>query len=359
MQIKGYYYEANTSQRHEALLLLTADNRVTIKVDGNVSPSALTQNIEIADIEVSPRLAQTPRVITFPDDSVFETPDNEAIDQGLKKLKSKNSLAWVHYLESRLSYALSTLVFVVFFGWGFIQYGVPIIAESTAKILPPEVKQYLAKGTLALLDKSYFSPSKLPLVRQSELLTKFNSYANDYNRLNIKVVFRHGGDIGANAFALPDGHIVFTDEMVELSDDDLELVAILGHEIGHLERRHLLRRVIQDSLLASLLVLITGDVWYASSVIIAVPAVLLELAYSRDFEVEADEFALNFLNKQSIPSEHFAHIMLQLSKSGQAKDTQKDSEDFLFEGRVSKYLSTHPVTEERIKPFLKHPKPSS
>lgn len=354
MQVNGDYFEVNKSHKYSVLLLVTADNRIVIKaVDAS---SKVNQNVNVSEIDVSPRLAGTPRSITFPDGSLFETNDNEAIDQWLKAENTHNTLAWIHLLESRLIYVLLTLFFVLIFSWGFIQYGVPSLANVTAKMLPSDVNQYLGKGTLTLLDKSYFTASELALAHQTELHAQFNNYVDDYKDLNVKVVFRHGGDIGANAFALPDGHIVFTDEMVELSENDNELIAIFAHEIGHLAHRHLLRRVIQDSLLASLVVLITGDISYASTVIIALPALLLELAYSRKFEEEADDFALSFLNKHEIETKHFANIMLRLSDNEKSNEksngSDKEIEHLNLDSSLTEYLSTHPVTEERIKPFL-------
>jgi len=352
MQIKGDYYEANKSQRHEVLFYIETDNRVAIK-PLHVKHKNIFQNADIKEIEISPRIGQTPRSITFSDGAIFETLENDLIDQWLKQKGSHNSLAWIHNLESKLIYVITTLVFVGVFSWAFIQFGVPSIASATAKVLPIEINQQLGQGTLTLLDKSYFSPSELSASRQTQLLTQFNQYIKDYPDLNIDVVFRRGGDIGANAFALPNGQIVFTDEMVKLSEDDLELVAIFGHEIGHLEHRHLLRRLIQDSLLTSLVVLLTGDISYASTVIIALPVLLLELSYSRGFEVEADQFALEFLTKNNIEPNHFAHIMTRLSKQHENKDEaeKKNKEASVYDG-VSNYLSTHPVTQERIKPFL-------
>ncbi len=352
MQIKGDYFEANKSQRYEAWLLLTVDNKVTIKAVDS-SAKAIYQNAALDSIEISPRIANTIRSVTFSDGSLFETAENEAIDQWLKNNKAPNSLAWIYHLESRLSYVLLTLVFVALFSWGFIQYGVPTIAETTAKMLPNDVTQYLGQGSLTLLDQSYLSESKLSSSRQAELLTKFNRYADIYKDLNIKIVFRRGGEIGANAFALPDGHIIFTDEMVALAEDDQELIAILGHEIGHLDRRHLLRRAIQSSLLASLVVLMTGDISFASSAVIAMPVLLLELSYSRAFEIEADQFALNFLTQNGIQLNHFASIMTRLSKQHDdaGRVVKRDKNKLVVDG-VSQYLATHPLTQERIKPFI-------
>lgn len=352
MQIKGDYFAANSSCKYEALLAIESNNRMTVR-GLNTGSQSIFQNVVFSDVKISPRIAQTPRAITFSDGAIFETLENDSIDQWLKDNGGHNALAWVHALESKIIYVLAAFVFVSLFSWGFIQYGVPSLATATAKALPVEVNQYIGQGSLALLDKSYFSPSKLSEVRQAALISKFNRYSQDYPMLNIEVLFRHGGDIGANAFALPNGQIIFTDEMVELAEKDEELVAIFGHEIGHLERRHLLRRLIQDSLLTALVVLISGDITYASSVVVALPFILLELSYSRKFEIEADQFALDFLNQNDIQPKHFAHIMLRLSKQDEEKTqvVKQNKEKSMIDG-ISQYLSTHPVTKERIQPFL-------
>ncbi len=52
----------------------------------------------------------------------------------------------------------------------------------------------------------------------------------------------NGRAVGANAFALPSGIVVMTDELVELAKTDDELVAVLAHEIGHVRGRHALRQ---------------------------------------------------------------------------------------------------------------------
>ena len=185
MQIEGDYFSANQSQRQKALLFVTTDNRVSVKSEFNL----LLQNVDVGDIDISPRLGNTPRMLSFIDGAIFETPDNNQIDQWLNSNNVRNPLGWIYKLESRFSYVLATLVFVVVFSWGFIQYGVPSIADSVAKVLPIEVNQYLGKGSLALLDKGYFSESKLSTQRQTQLLSKFDRYAEGYEDLNLNVVF--------------------------------------------------------------------------------------------------------------------------------------------------------------------------
>ncbi len=56
--------------------------------------------------------------------------------------------------------------------------------------------------------------------------------------------FREGGAIGPNAFALPSGTIILTDELVDIAGDDNDMVlAVLAHEIGHVDKKHSLRQI--------------------------------------------------------------------------------------------------------------------
>ncbi len=141
-------------------------------------------------------------------------------------------------------------------------------------------------------------------------------------------------------------------------------MAIFAHEMGHVVHRHVLRRVIQDSLLAVLVVMMTGDISSASSIVYAIPSLLLELAYSREFETDADDFAYQFLIENDIETSHFANIMLRLMESAENNEKSDDAELAVtdqteLENRdgfenIIPYLSTHPTTKRRIEVFLKN-----
>ena len=66
------------------------------------------------------------------------------------------------------------------------------------------------------------------------------------------------------------------------------------------------------------------------------PTLLVETKYSREFEREADRYAIAYLKKQGIPLKHFKNLMRRLKKvSGGA-------------AKKMGFLSTHPPTKERI-----------
>ena len=161
---------------------------------------------------------------------------------------------------------------------------------------------------------------------------------------DLDIIFRKGRGIGPNAFALPDGTIIFTDEMVNLAEHDQELSAVLAHEIGHVVRRHGMRSIVQDSLLGFAILAITGDITGSSELFIGLPVLLTELAYSREFEREADAYALAYMQNHDIDRQHFANLMRRVEKrSGAGDDDGKK--------KWVNYLSTHPMTEERLEAF--------
>jgi Zn-dependent protease with chaperone function len=350
--IAGQFFFHKSSRQQTATLTITDDGQVEV-VDANNQSLVSTTHL-LTELEISPRLGNTPRHIQFQNGDRFETLDNDGIDQLLKQNQHGLLYRILHQLESHLAFVLIVTLITGVGVWGFVKFGVPASASLIAQLLPAETSQYLGKGTLDIMDKSVFEPSELEPQRQQELREKFILLATPYKKYSVNVQFRKSEEIGANAMALPDGTIIFTDDMVNLAQQDDELIAVFGHEVGHLAHRHMLRRVIQDSMFSVVLVLVTGDVSSVSSIVTAIPGVLLELAYSRKFEQEADDFAYDFLLQNNIPPANFAYIMRRLEAQhhddkgleADKKQSEKSETDY------RSYLSTHPATEERIKKFL-------
>ena len=140
----------------------------------------------------------------------------------------------VHWLESRWQVALGSVAGVVIITVAFLVWGVPAIANWAAGVMPASMDRAIGAGSLEVLDRVAFEKSNLPKARQRELKAMFTHMTaplddgHDY-----ELELRDGGGLGANAFALPSGIVVMTDQLVELSKSDDELRAVLAHEIGH------------------------------------------------------------------------------------------------------------------------------
>jgi Zn-dependent protease with chaperone function len=364
--IKGVYFDGETSAKKDVSLIYTDTGVVSfneIEFGG----------INFTQIKISSRIGNTPRYINFPDGSLFETEDNDAIDEMVNTLSDDFLHGLAHKLESAKTFVLFTVVTVIVFGWLFIQYGIPALSKQVAELLPDEASQYMGQGVLDVMDKSWFSESKLTEQKQNELQALFNGFLkNIEGSKNYKLKFRAGGEIQANAFALPDGTIVFTDELINLAENNLEIGSVMLHEIGHLKHRHSLRATIQQFSLAMFITVITGDVSTSSSIITAIPIMLVESGFSQGMETEADTYSLKYMLKHNINPAYFAIMMEKLEASympeyldciekenahvnkiqcitDAVKLNKKEN------GKASKgamdYFSTHPASKERIDRF--------
>ena len=141
--------------------------------------------------------------------------------------------------------------------------------------------------------------------------------------------------IGANALALPSGTIIVTDDLVTLARDDREIFGVLAHEAGHVDHRHGLRNILQNSIVGLVVAWFIGDV---SSIAAAAPTALLEASYSRELEREADMYAVEVLRTNGIPVRHFAEILRRLDVDSGGSEIS----------RAFDYLSSHPATSERL-----------
>ncbi len=92
-----------------------------------------------------------------------------------------------------------------------------------------------------------------------------------------------------NAFALPGGVILVTVALLNVLETEGELVSILAHEMGHVERSHCL-----DAVRFQLLARKTGDS-SLGEIADAALSILLKHSFSKTQENEADEYAYQLL----------------------------------------------------------------
>lgn len=362
VRIPGLYFDGATSEKREVTLYYDDDGRVGVEEFGR-------QPIAIADLSISARIGNTARYIGFPDGGEFETHDNDAVDGMCRRLGYRDPLGFVHILESRKRFVLMTLLVVVAFTWSFVQYGIPLMSRQLAMKMPVEVSRHMGRGMLDTLDKQWLKPSALPESRREELQTLFDGYARSAGEhLHLNLVLRKGGPLKANAFALPDGTIMMTDELVTLADDDREIGAVMLHEIGHVQHRHSLRTAIQQFSLSMVVMAVSGDVSASSSAITALPVFLVTTGYSRDMEWEADGYALDHMHRHAIDPEYFATMMDKLEarysteyETCIAEDTPANDclDRALHAARtrddespaLQSYFSTHPMSKARAARF--------
>jgi Zn-dependent protease with chaperone function len=166
--------------------------------------------------------------------------------------------------------------------------GIPWMARVAVTFVPPTVDLRLGEAALEAVDRELMKPSALAAPERERLRAAFERALAPLSPGTVpphRLVFRKSR-IGPNAFALPGGTIVLTDQLVALTQgDEAMLVGVLGHELGHLRHRHGMRMLVQAAAIGAVASLALGDF---SSLLAAAPVVLTEASYSRDAEREAD-----------------------------------------------------------------------
>ena len=326
---QGYYYDGRQPLRRSATLAFAA-GEATLVWDGE------PRQYGVASMLVSPRVGSADRFISLADGGQFQCADDPMLDLLPQHSKTEAAVAW---LEQRVAVAVASVVLTVALLVGGYEYGLPAAAKHVAAEIPIETEQALGEQALVWLDDSdWFKPSELDQDTQDRLRSEFEDlFAELPFAQHYRLAFRESGYIGANAFALPGGTIVITDDMVKLAESDQEVLAILAHEIGHVELRHVMRHVLQDSAVAVAAATITGDAATLSVAVAGLPSLVAQAEYSRDFETEADDFAFELLRQHEMSPEAFATVMERIQADCECEPGALD------------FLSTHPVTGERIK----------
>ena len=309
---------------------------------GQIHIFGLAQEIiyPLSKVRISSRIGNTPRSIYLPDGSKCETRDNDFFDKIVATYDRQLLPQRLHLLESRWRWVWLVLLLIVVSGWSWIEFGIPYLARYVAYALPTSTDTALGEGALKTFDRIWCSPSQLEQATKDNLNRHFKNMTQELNDSHTyRLEFRHSEVIGANAFALPSGIIVITDKLVQLAKHDNELIAILAHEIGHVIHRHTLRHVLQNSVVGLMIASVMGDIFSLSSLSATLPTLLIETKYSREFETEADYFALNYLKSKNISTNYMVKILLRLQRE---QDNTKE---------VPTYLSSHPATSQRIKLF--------
>ena len=283
---EGQFFASGAARHVPARLVADGEALAVLGEDG-----ATLSRAPRAGVAVSSRLGALKRRLTFPE-GIFETADNDAID-ALTRRKG----GWLHVLErSWPIVAVSVACAAAAAAW-FIIYGAPIAAGVLARATPPGVARFMTDQAMGTLDAHVLDPTRLPADRQRFFQARFAAMAKAKGG-SYQLLLRNASLIGPNAFALPDGRIVLTDQLAVMIKDPQEIDGVFGHEMAHVARRHVLQRVYQASLVPAVLVFITGDPSQVSHFATILPGVLLQSAWSRQFEQQADDDAAALLKSQ-------------------------------------------------------------
>ena len=154
-------------------------------------------------------------------------------------------------------------------------------------------------------------------------------------------------DLSINAFAMPGGFIGIHTGLLLAAQSESELAGVMAHEISHVTQRHIARQVFQSrhlslaSMVAMGLALLAArsnsQVAGAAVATTEAGAISAQLAFSRDYEREADRVGFETLRKAGFDVRGMGAFFERLQRASR-----------LYENNATAYLRTHPLSGERM-----------
>jgi Zn-dependent protease with chaperone function len=333
--LEGRYFFPHAARFVAARAFLAEPRTLTVQgTDGTALAEA-----PMRQVSVSPRLGSIARRFELPGGAMFETFDNDGTDALLDAARLRGLEGWVDRLERSWRSVVFSILVAGAAGYSFVAFGIPAIAQGLALHTPAAMSVLLSDQTLGIMDKVYLSPTQLsPKERDKarELFARVASYA-PRGRAGYRLEFRDGGKaIGANAFALPDGRIVLTDQLWKLVKNDDEIEGVFAHEMAHVDHAHGLQRLYEAAMVPAAIAVATGDLSQVSQLSVVLPGILVEQAYSRGFEQQADDDAARLLLRMGGHPGRMADLLERLDAAHCRKG-----------GCAPNWLGSHPETAVR------------
>lgn len=300
-----------------------------------LTTESVSDDFTVDQLNVSARVGASERFIALPNGGQFLGADNVFLDDLPQDSPSEGLVAW---LEQRWMVALGCVVIVfAMLVAGYI-FGLPAAAEYLSARIPVQTEATLGAQALSWLDDNgWLKPTALDSDERKEISDGFEGlYQGLPFEKHYRLYFRSSRFIGPNAFAFPGGTIVITDKMIETAATNDEVMAVLAHEIAHVELRHTLRSILQGSAIGLIAATVTADAASLSGAVAGLPVMLAQTKYSRKFEAEADDYAFGLLKQRGYSPKAFADLMERLS-----------NEQPKSKGPLT-WISSHPATSQRV-----------
>ena len=221
----------------------------------------------------------------------------------------------------------------------------PDIAASSSQVMSPQDEARLGRAFMRQLRQ------QVTLVKDPEL----NDYIQSLGDRLVAVAdnepfpftFFIVKDPTINAFAAPGGYIGVHTGLIEEAQNEDQLAAVLAHEISHVTQHHMARtyeaagRLSLPTAAAMLAAILLGtqssEAGQAAVAAIGAGRAQYQLAFTRADEREADNIGMQVLEKSGYDPHGMPNFFRRLLKHSQ-----------LYGGQPPEFLSTHPVTTNRI-----------
>ena len=194
-------------------------------------------------------------------------------------------------------------------------------------------------------DYSQQVDAQLPIVRDTEINRYISVLGDSIARVaderNLVWNFKIVNSSEVNAFALPGGFVYINRGLIERAANMSQVAGVLGHEIGHITRRHAIQQM-QKAQGANLGII--GVCVLAPSACQGVGAAGIQIgagavfaSFSRADENESDAVAVEYLVRAGIDPNGIPAMFRILIEERRTRP-----------GAVDGFFATHPLAEDRI-----------
>ncbi|WKV12658.1 M48 family metallopeptidase [Marivirga harenae] len=160
----------------------------------------------------------------------------------------------------------------------------------------------------------------------SRLTDPMDSLRYDYNIYVLK-------SDQVNAFTAFNGQLFVFTGLIDQTETPEELAAVLAHELAHAEKRHVIKNLVKEIGLNSLILIISGG---DPVIMQEITKLVVSSGFSRSMEKEADEYAIQYLKDAKINPNRLTQFFLKL------KQKNREIPESL------EWISSHPALKERI-----------
>jgi len=189
-----------------------------------------------------------------------------------------------------------------------------------------------------LMDRVDFNKVKQPAFDSAmHLITGRLLKSMDLTEYDYNILVVHNSQI--NAITLPGGNIIVFSGLIKFTSQPEELAAILAHEIGHVEHRHIVDKLLREFGLAILTSILGGG----DAVLIGeLGKTIVSSTFGRKQESEADQYALQLLEKAQISPTAIASLFRKMNRENLNYDENLE------------IIMSHPHNNARIKSSLQY-----
>ncbi|MES2627397.1 MAG: M48 family metallopeptidase [Bacteroidota bacterium] len=328
--LKASFFDGISSQQREVVIVFKGDTLSFEYVD--IFGTSIHLHWKNGEIIHEKHSHGTHRKISFKSNELVFL---ELYDQDFSELD-----AWLkdQEVDNRkyalfMSRGLLVTFLVLILGFFPLLYfvGLPLMADYASENMPVEYEQKMGNQMSASLLAS-MDEVKV----KSTYADSFVSCFPDKFRIPVKIHVVKSDIL--NAYALPGGHIFVNTRILEACKTKEEFAALLGHEIGHVQLRHSTKAIMRSVIGNILLSVILSDFNAMAGVAAEQANKLKDLSYSRGVERSADAYSSELLRRSQLDLRGLADLFVLFEK--EEKETPVS---------VPEFLSTHPLTKERIR----------